>query len=71
MTLQDAIAQRDAMLQNLGISKAQYQGRSFEFPVGDARIKELEYIEALINQLTNQAAGSSNSRCTFGSFNRG
>lgn len=71
MTLQDAITQRDAMLQNLGISKAQYQGRSFEFPTGDARIKELAYLEDLITQLTNQQAGAKSSRCTYGSFRRG
>lgn len=70
MILADALAQRDSILQNMGISKAQYQGRSFEFPVGDARIKELAYLEGLIKQLTDQQNNAGSTRSTYGSFRR-
>ena len=80
MTLEEAIAQRDAILANLGISRSMYQGRSIEYPVGDARLKELEYLDSLIS-----AGGSSSgsttpvstpasqtvTRCTYAKFNRG
>lgn len=71
MTLADAVTQRDSILQNLGISRAQYQGRMFEFPVGDARLKELAYLEELIDKLTAQSNNTPTNRCTLAIFNRG
>lgn len=80
MTLEEAIAQRDAILENLGVSKSQYQGRSIEYPTGEARIKELAYLEDVISRGGTEAAGSggggstgsqTTTRCTYGSFKRG
>lgn len=71
MTLDQATAQRDAILQNLGISKSQYQGRSIEYPAGDARIKELAYLEDLIQKLTDQQNGTGSTRCTLAIHRRG
>jgi len=69
MTLDQAIAQRDEILSSMGVQRSQYQGRMIEYPTGDARLKELAYLEELIDKL--QATGGNPTRCTLATFKRG
>lgn len=71
MTLQQAIAQRDAILTSMGVSRAEFQQRSVEYSSGSDRLKELAYLEDLITQLTDQENGNvRSSRCTYATHRR-
>ena len=68
MTLQQAQAQYDEILATLGVTEAQYRDRKFSFSSGDARLKELAFLEELISDLTNQS--TTPTRCTLATYRR-
>lgn len=73
ITLEQAQAQADAILQSLGIARTQFQQRLIDYSTGDARLKELAYLQDLIASLASPtvAGGGARSRCTFATFSRG
>ena len=73
MTLADAQTRYDSILKTLGITETEFQSRRMQYSSGDARLKELMYLEEKITQLQNQQSGASTmqSRCTLATFRRG
>ena len=72
LSLSDAQARYDAILKTLGITETEFQSRRMQYSSGDARLKELAFLEEKIEQLTAQASGSTTtrSRCTLATFRR-
>lgn len=48
MTRKKAHAQVDAILESLGISRTEFDKRRINYSTGDARLKELAYLQDLI-----------------------
>jgi hypothetical protein len=73
VTLAEAQVQYDSVLKSLGFTETEFQSRRLQYSSGDARLKELAFLEDLITKLTAQQSGSSSSgtRSTFAKFNRG
>ena len=66
MTITELQAKRDQVLQRVGLVRAQFGERSFEFSEAS---KALAVIDSEINKLSSAQTGTSASRASYATFN--
>lgn len=70
MTLIELQAKRDEILSTLGMTAAEYQSRRLQFSSGDARLKEIAFLDEQIQDATDAGTTIPRTRCTLATFRR-